>query len=67
MISWMMQWMYSMALSNSNEHSIYFVWFFDGMLRDLDKAIINCGHEYFKALGEDALYMVASNYENLIN
>ncbi len=56
-----------MALSNSNEHSIYFVWFFDGMLRDLDKAIINCGHEYFKALGEDALYMVASNYENLIN
>lgn len=40
---------------------------FDDILRDPEKAKIKCGHEHFKALGEEVSYMVASNYENLIN
>jgi type III restriction enzyme len=37
------------------------------MLRDAEQAKIHCGHEHFKALGEEARYMVASNYETFLD
>lgn len=40
---------------------------FEDMLRDVEQAKIHCGHEHFKALGEDARYMVASNYETFFD
>lgn len=40
---------------------------FEGMLRDSEKAKIDCGRKHFKALGEDARYMVASNYETFFD
>ncbi len=36
-------------------------------LRIIEKAKIDCGHKHFKALGEDARYMVANSYDNFIN
>lgn len=40
---------------------------FEDMLRDVEQAKIHCGHEHFKALGEEARYMVASNYETFFD
>ncbi len=40
---------------------------FEDMLRDVEQAKIHCGHEHFKALGEDARYMVASNYDTFVD
>ena len=40
---------------------------FEDMLRDVERAKIRCGHEHFKALGEESRYMVAENYETFIN
>ena len=40
---------------------------FEGMLRDSEKAKIDCGRKHFEALGEDARYMVASNYESFFD
>ncbi len=37
------------------------------MLRDSEKAKIDCGRKHFKALGEDTKYLVTDNYNNLIN
>jgi type III restriction enzyme len=39
----------------------------EDMLRDVEQAKINCGREHFKALGEDAHYIVASNYETFVD
>ncbi|MEM7620628.1 MAG: DEAD/DEAH box helicase family protein [Pseudomonadota bacterium] len=40
---------------------------FEDMLRDIEQAKIHCGREHFKAIGEDANYMVASNYETFVD
>ncbi len=40
---------------------------FEDMLRDVEQAKIHCGHKHFKALGENARYMVASNYETFMD
>lgn len=40
---------------------------FEDMLRDVEQAKLHCGHEHFKALGEDARYMVASNYDTFFD
>jgi len=40
---------------------------FEDMLRDAEQAKIHCGREHFKALGEDARYMVVSNYETFLD
>ncbi|MEC8067112.1 MAG: DEAD/DEAH box helicase family protein [Pseudomonadota bacterium] len=40
---------------------------FEDMLRDVEQAKIHCGHEHFKAIGEEARYMVASNYETFVD
>lgn len=40
---------------------------FEDMLRDVEQAKIHCGHEHFKALDEDARYMVASNYDTFVD
>lgn len=37
------------------------------MLRDIEKAKIQCGEEHFKALGEETRYLKASNYENFLD
>ncbi|NCB49883.1 MAG: type III restriction endonuclease subunit R [Alphaproteobacteria bacterium] len=40
---------------------------FEDMLRDVEQAKIHCGHEHFKALGEETNYIVASNYETFVD
>ncbi|WP_375659538.1 hypothetical protein [Bartonella sp. MR30HLJHH] len=40
---------------------------FEDMLRNLKKAKIHCGREHFKALGENAQYIVSDNYETFID
>ena len=40
---------------------------FEDMLRDVEQAKIHCGHEHFKALGEEARYMMVSNYETFVD
>jgi type III restriction enzyme len=39
----------------------------EGMLPDSQKGKIDCGRKHFEALGEDARYMVASNYETFFD
>ena len=40
---------------------------FEDMLRDAEQAKIRCGREHFKALGKDAKYLVAKDYETFID
>ena len=40
---------------------------FEDMLRGKEGDKIKCGHEHFKALGEEAKYIVAENYETFLN
>ena len=40
---------------------------FEDMLRDVEKAKIHCGRAHFEAVGENARYIVARNYETFID
>jgi type III restriction enzyme len=40
---------------------------FEDMLRDAEQAKIKCGREHFKALGTDAQYIVASNFDTFVD
>ncbi|SSZ39347.1 hypothetical protein [Bartonella grahamii] len=40
---------------------------FEDILRDLEKAKIHCGREYFKALGGNTQYIVSDNYQTFID
>ena len=39
----------------------------EDLLKQSEQAKIHCGREHFKALGEEARYLVASNYETLLD
>jgi type III restriction enzyme len=39
----------------------------EDLLKASEQDKIKCGREHFKALGEDADYLVASNYETLLD
>ena len=63
---------WAVLLELDGQEKLYFVveskgTVFEDMLRDVEQAKIHCGREHFKALGEDARYMVASNYETFID
>ncbi|WP_375647905.1 hypothetical protein [Bartonella sp. CR84HXZ] len=40
---------------------------FEDILRDLEKAKIHCGREYFKALGRNTQYIFSDNYQTFID
>ena len=63
---------WAVLLELDGQERLYFVFeskgtAFEKMLSDVEQAKIRCGREHFKALGEDARYMVASNYETFVN
>ena len=40
---------------------------FEDLLRNAEKDKIHCGREHFKALGENARYVVASSYDTFFD
>lgn len=40
---------------------------YEDLLKPSEQDKIKCGHEHFKALGEEAKYIVASDYDTLLN
>ncbi|WP_375675229.1 hypothetical protein [Bartonella sp. CL100XZDX] len=63
---------WAVLFEQDGQEKLYFVVeskgsIFEDMLRDLEKAKIHCGHEHFKALGENTQYIVSDNYETFID
>ena len=63
---------WAVLLELDGQEKLYFVveskgTAFEKRLREVERAKIRCGRKHFEALGEDARYMVANNYETFVN
>ena len=63
---------WAVLLEIDNQERLYFVLeskgeILEDMLRDVEKAKVNCGRAHFEALGDGTRYKVVNNYETFIN